>query len=273
MTLSGLRDFAGKAAGPLERVARYRETRETTVRLCEPLEVEDCVVQTMADVSPPKWHLAHTTWFFETFLLKPFLRDYCEFHPEYNFLFNSYYDSIGDRWPRPRRGLLSRPTVAEIRAYRAHVDAAMSRLLEGIPSDGDVASRLELGLQHEQQHQELLLSDIKHILGENPLQPVYATWRGGGLETASTPLTWSAFPGGLTEIGWRGDGFCFDNERPVHRVWLEDFRLANRLTTNEEYLAFIDDGGYRRPELWLDEGWQWRGLLWAGRSSSASARL
>lgn len=235
---------------------RYRQQRAVTESLCWPLEIEDYCVQTMADVSPPKWHLAHVSWFFENFVLKPFLPGYVEFDPDFGYLFNSYYESVGVFHPRPQRGLLSRPTVEQVFAYRAHVDRAMERLLTQASSGAnqEVQRRVELGLHHEQQHQELLVTDIKHIFAVNPLRPLYH--RNAVPPRRAAPLDWREFPAGLYEIGNAGDDFGFDNEFPRHTVWLEAFRLATRPVTNAEYLAFIDDDGYRRSQLWLAEGWQ-----------------
>ena len=233
----------------------YAAVRAQSEALCEPLATEDYVVQPIVDASPPRWHLAHTTWFFETFLLKPFAAHYQPFDPAFEYLFNSYYNGIGNQFPRPLRGTLSRPTVADVRRYREHVDAAMQPLLQR--EDANVQSRIELGLHHEQQHQELLLTDIKANLGLNPLKPAYRAAGEFPVE-AAPPLAFESFGAGLAEIGAAGAGFCFDNERPRHRVWLDDFALANRLVTNAEYAAFIDDGGYDAPALWLSEGWAWR---------------
>ncbi len=242
-----------------ERVAladRYQHVRGRTETLCEPLEYEDYLLQSMPDASPVKWHLAHTTWFFETFILTPNLANYRPFHPQFGFLFNSYYEAVGPRWPRPQRGLLSRPTVDEIHHYRKHVDEQVLRLLRTAPPEvlGRVASPLELGLHHEQQHQELILADLKHAWAANPLHPVYREAKADDNSTPPGPA-WVTFPGGLVEIGHDGAGFVFDNESPRHQVFLRPFRLANRLTTNEDYLAFRADGGYDRPEFWLSDGW------------------
>jgi ergothioneine biosynthesis protein EgtB len=217
--------------------------------LCEPLEAEDYILQSMPDASPVKWHLAHTTWFFETFLLLPSLPHYRPFRPEFAFLFNSYYEAVGPRWPRARRGLLSRPTVAEVYRYRAHVDEQMDRLLRR----SDVAPVVMLGIQHEQQHQELILTDLKHAWAANPLRPIYreATPERG----EPPPVAWLSFPERLAWIGHDGSGFAFDNESPRHQVFVPGFRLANRLVTNADYLAFMADRGYNRPDLWLSDGW------------------
>ena len=235
-----------------ELSAEYAAVRRQTERLCRPLAVDDYGVQPMADASPPKWHLAHTTWFFETFVLKPFADGYRPFDGAFEFLFNSYYDGIGERYPRPRRGLLSRPTVEQVFDYRAHVDAAMQALL--VREEEAIRGRVVLGLNHEQQHQELILTDIKYNLGTNPLRPAYSS----GLDDESGeagPVSFVPIPGGLVEIGAAGAGFTFDNETPRHRVWLPEFSLADRLVSAGEYLAFMRDGGYRNPALWLSEGW------------------
>ncbi|HEY0997696.1 MAG TPA: ergothioneine biosynthesis protein EgtB [Gemmatimonadaceae bacterium] len=233
---------------------RYDAVRAQTERLTEPLEVEDLVVSSMPDVSPTKWHLAHTSWFFETFVLAGHDPAYRSPDARYAYLFNSYYVQAGERHCRAQRGLATRPTVREVFAYRAHVDDAMRRLLARIAGDAShpAASLIELGLHHEQQHQELLLTDIKHVLWTNPLRPTYRPARTASATPASQ--SWLAFEGGVTWIGHEGSGFAYDNEGPRHRVFLEPWRLASRLVTNGEYLAFIEDGGYRRPELWLSAG-------------------
>ena len=235
---------------------RYHEVRARTEDLCEPLATEDYVVQSMEDVSPTKWHLAHTTWFFETFVVQPHAPGYQALDPLYAFLFNSYYVRAGERHCRAQRGYLSRPTVVEVFAYRAHVDGAMQGLLDG--ADDQLMERLaplvELGLHHEQQHQELLLTDIKHVFSVNPLRPTYRA-RPAEAQPTATPLGWVPFPGGVHEVGHQGGDFAFDNEGPRHRVFLEPFALATRLVSNGEYLEFMEDGGYRRAELWLSLGW------------------
>jgi ergothioneine biosynthesis protein EgtB len=230
----------------------YQAVRRTTETLCEPLAVEDYGLQSMPDASPVKWHLAHTTWFFETFVLVPSLPGYSLFHPQFGFLFNSYYQAVGPRWPRPQRGLLSRPTVAEVYRYRAHVDEHLARLLQREPRP-EVAATVRLGINHEQQHQELIVTDLKHAWAVNPLHPVYREALPGHGDPP--PLRWLTFPEGLAEIGHAGDGFAFDNESPRHRVFLHGFRLASRPVTSGEYRDFLDDGGYDRPELWLSDGW------------------
>lgn len=231
----------------------YRAVRDLTEALAAPLGPEDQTVQTMADVSPTKWHRAHVTWFFETFVLGPHRPGHQVHDEDYGFLFNSYYEAIGSRHPRPRRGLLTRPTAAEVGEYRAAVDAAMAEVLDaGV--DDEVAEVVTLGLHHEQQHQELLLMDIKHVLGTNPLRPPYSLAMPAPAPEAD-PLRWLDGAEGLAEIGHDGDGFSYDNERPRHTVLLHPHRLADRLVTNGEWQAFIDDDGYRRPELWLSDGW------------------
>jgi ergothioneine biosynthesis protein EgtB len=233
----------------------YHAVRRFTESLCEPLAVDDYVVQSMPDASPVKWHLAHTTWFFETFVLSRCVPDYQPFHPQFGFLFNSYYEAEGPRWPRPERGLLSRPTVAEVARYRAHVDEHMARLLPtraGI----EAAPTILLGINHEQQHQELLITDLKHAWSTNPLHPVYRDALAD--PGVPPPMGWLDFAGGLVGIGHDGPEFAFDNESPRHRVFLHPYRIASRLATNGEYLAFIADGGYERAELWLSDGWATR---------------
>ena len=239
--------------------ARYDAVRAQTERLCEPLEQEDYVVSSMPDVSPTKWHLAHTSWFFETFVLAPFAPSYASPDPRYAFLFNSYYVQAGERHCRARRGLVTRPTVADVFAYRAHVDEHMRALLVRLAEDAEhpALSVIQLGLHHEQQHQELLLTDIKHVFWMNPLRPVYAPRAPREHDVAPDvpALHWHAVPEGVYRIGHEGGGFAFDNEGPAHRVFVDAFRLGSRLVTNGDYLEFIADGGYRRPELWLSNGW------------------
>ncbi|NIR29995.1 MAG: ergothioneine biosynthesis protein EgtB [Gammaproteobacteria bacterium] len=233
---------------------RLRMVRDTSVELCNTLHEEDFVVQSMPDVSPTKWHLAHTTWFFETFVLAPRVPGYCVFDERYEYLFNSYYYTVGQMHPRPRRGLLSRPTVAETMAYRSHVDAYLQRLMEDEQGDPELEALITLGLHHEQQHQELLLTDIKHVFAQNPLCPVFREAGTSG-DARPPPMEFIEGASGLVEIGHRGDGFCFDNECPRHHTYLHPHALATRPVTNEEYLEFIRDGGYRTPELWLSDGW------------------
>jgi len=250
--------MATASAGPA-LATQYHAVRSYTERLCDPLETEDMVVSSMADVSPTKWHLAHTSWFFETFVLAPRNPAYVTPNPRYAFLFNSYYVQAGERHCRAQRGLVTRPTVEEIFAYRRHVDDHMLALLDGMDDDALVT----LGLHHEQQHQELLLTDIKHVFWMNPIRPAYRAEPGereradvaGRVEAPE----WITLPEGIYHIGHGGPagggGFAFDNESPSHRVFANEFRLAKRLVTNRDYLAFIEDGGYRRPELWLAAGW------------------
>ncbi len=250
---------AGSAMAPAVRSAlasRYQTVRALSAAICAPLATEDHVVQTIPDVSPPKWHLAHTTWFFENFILQRSLPGYALHHPAYGFLFNSYYEAVGARHPRPERGLLSRPTVAEVMRYREYVDRYLLELIAHAdePAWPALASLVELGVQHEQQHQELLLTDIKHIFATNPLRPVYRPSAGRG-PAAAIPCEWVEVPGGVREVGYAGSGFSYDNERPRHRVWLAPFRIASRLVSSSEYMKFIDAGGYRRPEFWLSDGW------------------
>lgn len=231
---------------------RYASTRALSEELCVSLSAEDAVAQSMPDCSPAKWHLAHTTWFFETFVL-PHLPGYDVHDPAYGYLFNSYYEAVGDRHPRPQRGLLTRPTLDEVYAYRAHVDSAMARALDLGLSEADWLTTL--GTHHEQQHQELILTDIKHLLSCNPLLPAYRSSAGRQAATTATPREWCDFEGGLQWIGHDGDGFAFDNESPRHRCYLEPYRLASRAVTNGEFLAFIEGGGYHQPEHWLSAGW------------------
>ncbi len=236
---------------------RFRVVRETTGSLAEPLSPEDCQIQSMPDASPVKWHLAHTTWFFETFLLLPYLQGYEPFHPSFCYLFNSYYNAIGRRHSRSERGLVTRPRLDEVLAYRSAVDAAVARLLESLDDaiPTSIRSVIELGFNHEQQHQELILTDIKHALAQNPLHPVYQSRIATTAESTVEDLEWLGFPGGIHWVGHDGDGFAFDNEGPRHRAFLEDFEIASRPVTNGEFLAFLEDGGYTRPELWLSDGW------------------
>ena len=235
-----------------EAIARYKAVRNATTDLTAPLTPEDQVVQAMPDASPTKWHLAHTTWFFETFILTPNLHGYRTFDPAYGFLFNSYYNAIGQRQPRGQRGLLTRPGLQEVLAYRRHVDTAMETLLEALSVP--VASLVQLGLHHEQQHQELILTDIKYLLGSQPLRPAYLP-APPATPSPLPPLEWIGFDEGLRTIGHDGTGFAFDNEGPRHKVFLGAFELASRPVSSGEYLAFMDDGGYAKSELWLSDGW------------------
>ena len=233
-------------------VLRFLSVRQRTETLAAHLSPEDQTAQSMPDVSPTKWHLAHTTWFFETFVLRRGVPDYRAFDPAYEYLFNSYYEAVGARHPRPLRGLITRPGVDEVLAYRRHVTQAVAQLIE-VGADG-CGSLIELGLHHEQQHQELILMDIKHVLSCNPLRPAYGSFSPMPKETKKS-LAWRKFEGGLVEIGREGESFYFDNEGPRHRVWLDPFALATRPVTCGEYLAFMKDGGYRRPKFWLSAGW------------------
>lgn len=232
----------------------YQAVRRFTEQLCEPLSSEDCALQSMPDASPTRWHLAHTSWFFESFVLSR-LPDYRTYDPGYTHLFNSYYNSLGTQFPRHQRGLLSRPGLQEIWHYRRHVDDRLGEAIERGQLDTDVAPIIELGLQHEQQHQELILTDIKHLLAGNPLNSTYR--RAQRLKKATvTPPQWLGFDEGLHWIGKMDAGFAFDNELPCHRVFLQDFELASHPVTCGEFIEFIEDGGYLRPELWLSLGWQ-----------------
>ena len=250
--------------------AEYARVRSLTVELCRTLEPEDTVVQSMPDVSPTKWHLAHVTWFFERFVLEAFDPTYRRLNDQYDYLFNSYYYSAGNMHARPKRGLLTRPTLAEVIAYRAHVDEAMQSLLERLADDAQLQERAILGLNHEQQHQELLLTDIKHVFSRNPLLPaVNATLQLPGT-VAPAAYSFAAGPDGIHEVGATGSGFCFDNETPRHAALLHEHRIGSRLVTNGEYREFIDAGGYRDSNLWLSDGWstinerEWdRPLYWA----------
>jgi ergothioneine biosynthesis protein EgtB len=240
---------------------RYAEVRAHTEHLTAALTPEDQCVQSMPDASPVKWHRAHTTWFFEEFVLRPFLPGYRTFDPDFRYLFNSYYEAVGPRHPRPSRGLLTRPPAGRVGAYRAHVDAAMVRLLRAPPLEA--AGLAELGLQHEQQHQELILTDVLHAFAQNPLSPaVLPDWRAPA--GAAGPTRFVVLAGGLERIGHDGAGFCFDNETPRHRVFLEPFEIAHRLVRNHDWLAFVMDGGYRTATLWMSDGWaQAQAETWA----------
>ncbi len=251
--------------------ARFRAVRAATERLAAPLSPEDCGAQSMPDASPVKWHLAHTSWFFETFVLEAAVAGYRPLDPAYRVLFNSYYHSVGEQHQRPERGLITRPSLVEVHAYRRHVDEHCLALLERGRLTPAQQAVVELGLNHEQQHQELILTDLKHLFARNPVAPVYcqraptldrATGSQEGSHAVSSavgvslpPLEWHAYPAGLREIGHAGLGFAFDNEGPRHRVFVQAFALASRAVTNAEYLGFIADRGYERPELWLSDGW------------------
>jgi len=298
------------------QLSSYQAVRQATVALAAPLSPEDCQAQSMPDASPAKWHLAHTTWFFETFLLGEFSPDYKPEFPEYRVLFNSYYNAVGDKHPRPHRGLLSRPTLAQVLAYRDRVDDAMAALISGRArrneDAGNFDALLTLGFNHEQQHQELILTDIKHLLSSNPIGPAYGEHdlpgrmesevpsevpsetaaemlpearvaldvpAGAGSPSSAPDPAFVRFEGGIVTIGHEGDGFCFDNECPAHPVLLQPFELCERLVTAAEYLAFIDAGGYQRPEYWLSLGWDtaqaggWRLPIYWRRASGPADPL
>lgn len=237
-------------------VKRFQEIRKHSEEICKPLEIEDYVVQPIVDVSPPKWHLGHTTWFFETFILIPNFPSYEVFDPQYNFVFNSYYETIGARVIRTDRGNLSRPSVSDIYRYRNYVDEKMKLFLESDFMNDSIATLLELGLNHEQQHQELLISDIKYILGHNPLFPVYKD-NIELQEKTSRSNKMLRFSEGIYEIGFEGSGFCFDNELARHKVYLNDFEISECLVTNKEYLEFMEAGGYEDFRYWHADGWNW----------------
>ncbi|WP_289296995.1 ergothioneine biosynthesis protein EgtB [uncultured Reyranella sp.] len=231
---------------------RFQTVRSRTEELAAPLSAEDQTVQSMPDASPTKWHLAHTTWFFETFVLRAHATGYRPFDPAFEYLFNSYYEAVGPRHPRPQRGMITRPGVEEVMAYRRHVTGVM---LEFLADEHDAHGLIELGLHHEQQHQELILMDIKHALSMNPLRPAYRPAKPRD-SRAAEPLAWREFEGGLVEIGYDGRDFAFDNEGPRHRCWLDSFAVAMRPVSCGEYLAFMEEGGYRRAEFWLSAGWE-----------------
>jgi len=243
---------AERVAVPAALAAHYSAVRAHSLTLTAPLSDEDCAVQSMPDASPAKWHLAHTTWFFETFLLEPFEPHFSPFHAAYRMLFNSYYNGVGDQYSRPHRGLLTRPTRAQVLTYRANVDARLAVLFTQ-PQPEDFRTLLELGLNHEQQHQELILTDILHTLSQNPLNPAYDDHFPA--PPAAGPLEWISFEGGITQIGHAGESFAFDNETPRHRQYLEPFAIASTLVTNRDLQNFIEAGGYEDPALWLSEGW------------------
>ncbi|WP_455210924.1 ergothioneine biosynthesis protein EgtB [Kaarinaea lacus] len=241
---------------PTDLAAFFQRIRHDSESLCTPLEIEDYGIQTMPEVSPPKWHLAHTSWFFETMLLKPYLSAYRPYHKKYAELFNSYYDTIGTYHPRPQRGLLSRPTVKEIYEYRAFIDEHINSLLSQTdhPQWAEISRRMIIGVNHEQQHQELMLTDIKNIFAYNPLRPVYRELPQP--QGKATLMKWISIKGGIQSIGFDADGFAYDNESPRHKVYLNDYYLASRPITNGEFMEFISDGGYERPDYWLSDAWQ-----------------
>jgi ergothioneine biosynthesis protein EgtB len=273
--VAGIELYPVQAAGAT-LAERFQLVRAMTAALAARLSPEDQMVQSCPEASPVKWHLAHMTWFFETFVLREYLPAYRPFHPDFFWLFNSYYKSLGEHPEKKLRASFSRPSLEEVLAYRRHVEQAILTLLEHGASAA-AQERIELGMHHEQQHQELIVTDIKHAFWTNPLQPVYAPEPADGLPAGSAgessgPAGWIYFAGGLVEIGHHGDGFCFDNELSRHHVWLEPFRLATRPVTCAEYLEFLRDDGYRRPELWLSDGWDtiqsegWRApLYWQSR--------
>lgn len=237
-------------------IARFNQVRTSTELICAPLEPEDTVVQPIIDVSPPKWHMAHTTWFFEQFVLNQALPGYKLFHPEYNYLFNSYYNTVGNRVQRAARSTLTRPPLRDVLAYRSYVNEHMEKLFHAV-GEQELAALLpvfELGLQHEQQHQELLITDIKYILSTNPLLPAYTPLPEIPQAAQTYPATFLEVPGGIYKVGYQGNAFCFDNELGVHEVLLNDFKVMNRLVTNGEYIEFMEDGGYQDFRHWLDEG-------------------
>ncbi|MFP5248647.1 MAG: ergothioneine biosynthesis protein EgtB, partial [Acidobacteriota bacterium] len=238
-----------------EAAARFAAVRRRTLELCAPLSPEDMMVQSCPEASPAKWHLAHTTWFFESFILQPFLPGYRLFHPDFPWLFNSYYRTFSQFPEKQVRASFSRPALEEVLRYRAHVDEAIERLLDADPPP-EALRRIVLGAHHEEQHQELLLTDILHAFFTNPLRPSYRDrGRDETRERGRPPLAFQQYEGGLREIGFAGRGFCFDNELPRHRAWLEPCALATRLVTCGEFAEFIADGAYRRPDLWLSDGW------------------
>ena len=243
---------------PLPEISQlYRIVRKQTHFLCDPLEIEDFVVQPVVDVSPLKWHLGHTTWFFETFILVPFMDNYRVFNERYPLLFNSYYISAGDRWTRANRGQLTRPTVEEVFKYRAYVDYAMDQLFAKAELSEELVKLIEVGCNHEQQHQELFLYDIKRILGDNPLFPIYRPFDVTKPAPRFRDKEWLSVGEGIYQIGFEGDAYHFDNEKGCHKVFLHDFEIESGLVTNREYLTFIEEGGYSNHLFWLSEAWDW----------------
>ncbi|HEX9200201.1 MAG TPA: ergothioneine biosynthesis protein EgtB [Acidobacteriaceae bacterium] len=284
MQSQSLRQPSGRTSSVLQD--RYCAVRAASLALAAPLSPEDLMVQSCPEASPVKWHLAHTSWFFETFVLRDFLANYTEFHPDFHWLFNSYYNSLGDMPAKSLRASFSRPPLSDILAYREHVDGAIARLLEAtpeFPANAEAARRIALGLEHEQQHQELIATDIKHALFTNPLHPAYRDPSATPTsDSIAPPLDWMSYNPGLTQIGFAPDpdsseAFCFDNETPRHFVYIAPFSIATRSVTCAEYLAFMDDNGYDRPELWLSEGWTtireqaWQAPLYWQRSSATAS--
>jgi ergothioneine biosynthesis protein EgtB len=244
---------------PHQCLTRYLTVRAHTLALAAPLSEEDCAAQSMPDASPVKWHLAHTTWFFETFILERYEANFQPHHPAFRVLFNSYYNGVGDKHARAQRGLLTRPPFDEVLAYRRDVETRVQALLSQTWSaslQAEINALLELGLQHEQQHQELILTDVLHLFSRNPLKPAYAA-TPYAMADLPAAMEWLSFDSGVVQVGHEGTGFCFDNELPRHRQFVEAYALATRLVTNREYLAFVEAGGYEDPALWLSEGWDW----------------
>jgi len=254
MRAARVRSAAGERVSAEELAARYRSVRRATERIAEGLSAEDCAAQSMPEASPIRWHLAHTSWFFETFVLARALPGSKPFDPAYGYLFNSYYNSVGERVPRPERGRITRPGLEEIRAYRRHVDARIAEVLAQARTAAP--AELELGLQHEQQHQELMLTDLKNLLWSSPLRPAYRPFAGADGRNGG-PCAFLPYAGGLHWVGHSGEGFAYDNEGPRHRAFTAPFELASRPVTNGEYLEFVETGGYRDPMLWLSDGWDW----------------
>lgn len=253
--------------------SKYTEIRDRTMALATPLSAEDCCVQSMPDASPIKWHLGHTTWFFETFVLERYEASFEPFHKAFRVMFNSYYNAVGEKHSRPQRGLLTRPPLPAVRDYRRNVDERMRRLLERPANDDALRSLTVLGLNHEQQHQELMLTDIKHLFSQNPLKPCYQTPESYP-PAPPTALEWHDFEGGTVQIGHAGEGFSYDNESPRHKEYIQPHQMASRLVTNGEYLQFVDAGGYEDPALWLSEAWDWikinqhsHPLYWLGKDA------
>lgn len=248
----------------------FRRVRKDSETLAAPLSPEDCLLQSMEAASPAKWNLAHTSWFFETFILAPHAAGYEQFHPDFGYLFNSYYNGVGERHPRDIRGLVSRPSLDMVYAYRRHVNEALTTFIEKADRQtlAGVVSMLELGFAHEEQHQELLVTDLQHAMSFNPTMPVIYEDAGAAGRDAAPEMRWRRMEGGLCDIGWNGDGFAFDNEGPRHKIYLHPFELANRPVTNAEFIAFMEDGGYETPDHWLSDGWdraqaeEWRAPLY-----------